>query len=75
MLATSLEDLRLLYPALLAPQRVWSRTEVLASPSPVPKSPGVYAWYFKYIPPLVPAAATLTGRVPQILTDNGSTGS
>jgi hypothetical protein len=60
MFATSLDDLRLAYPVLLAPQRVWSRTEVLASPSPVPKSPGIYAWHFKNIPPLVPAAGALT---------------
>jgi hypothetical protein len=59
MFATSLDDLRLVYPALLAPQRVWSRAEVLASPSPVPKSPGVYAWYFKKVPPLVPTAGAL----------------
>jgi len=36
------------------PVRVWSRSEVLAKPSPVPRSPGLYAWYFKSIPPDVP---------------------
>ncbi|SDX45486.1 GIY-YIG nuclease family protein [Thiocapsa roseopersicina] len=40
----------------LAPARFWSRTEVLASPSPVPREPGVYAWYFRDIPPGVPTA-------------------
>jgi hypothetical protein len=29
---------------------LWSREEVLAKPSPVPKSPGVYAWYFRELP-------------------------
>ena len=41
-------------PELLAPRRIWSRTEVLASPSPVPREPGVYAWYFRNVPPGVP---------------------
>ena len=41
-------------PELLAPARLWSRAEVLSSPSPVPREPGVYAWYFRDIPPGVP---------------------
>lgn len=36
---------------LVSPQRLWTRTEVLDRPSPVPASPGVYAWYFNEIPP------------------------
>ena len=32
---------------LLRPKRLWSRHEVLSRPSPVPRSPGVYAWYFQ----------------------------
>jgi hypothetical protein len=36
--------------------RLYSRSEVLARPSPVPKQPGVYAWYFKEVPPGVPTA-------------------
>lgn len=43
-------------PQQLAPARLWSRAEVLASPSPVPREPGVYAWYFRDIPPGVPTA-------------------
>ena len=39
---------------LLAPTRLWSRDEVLARPCPVPREPGVYAWYFRQIPPSVP---------------------
>jgi hypothetical protein len=41
---------------LLTPDRVWSRSEVLSDPSPVPKSPGVYAWYFRNFPPEIPTA-------------------
>ena len=32
--------------ALLAPTKLWTRTEVLANPCPVPASPGVDAWFF-----------------------------
>lgn len=39
---------------LFEPPRVWSRAEVLSSPCPVPREPGVYAWYFKEAPPGVP---------------------
>jgi hypothetical protein len=39
---------------LLTPSRVYTRSEVLARPSPVPRSPGVYAWYFDEVPPGVP---------------------
>ena len=39
---------------LLKPERLWSRREVLSTPSPVPRQPGVYAWYFREIPPYVP---------------------
>jgi hypothetical protein len=39
---------------LLMPSRVWSRDEVLAKPCPVPREAGVYAWFFKEVPPGVP---------------------
>ncbi len=39
---------------LTNPERLYSCEEVLVKPSPVPKESGVYAWYFKDIPPLVP---------------------
>lgn len=39
---------------LVFPNRVWSRAEVLSSPSPVPRAPGIYAWYFRNLPKLVP---------------------
>src|SRR5260370_14494090 len=45
---------------LLRPQRLWSRAEVLARPSPVPKAPGVYAWYFRNLANLVPSRDCLT---------------
>jgi hypothetical protein len=40
--------------ALLRPRNVWSRTEVLGPARPVPKEPGVYAWYFRNVPADVP---------------------
>ena len=36
--------------ALLRPDRLWSRDEVLKRPSPVPRVAGVYAWYFRAVP-------------------------
>lgn len=39
---------------LIDPARLWYRSEVLGSPSPVPREPGVYAWYFREIPLEVP---------------------
>ena len=46
--------------ALLHPKRLWSRDEVLHNPSPVPKKPGIYAWFFKEIPPGVPTTGCIT---------------
>ena len=40
--------------ALLNPERLWTRAEVLGRPGPVPADPGVYAWYFTAVPPGVP---------------------
>ena len=39
---------------LLRPERLWTRPEVLSRPGPVPKEAGIYAWYFRKIPPGVP---------------------
>lgn len=39
---------------LIHPTKVYTRTEVLLRDSPVPRSPGVYSWFFKEIPPGVP---------------------
>lgn len=41
---------------LLKPIRLWTRAEILSRPSPVPKAPGVYAWYFRSLE-CVPSAA------------------
>src|SRR6516162_4544244 len=42
--------------ALLNPARLWTRAEVVvrARDCPVPRQAGVYAWYFREIPPGVP---------------------
>jgi hypothetical protein len=41
--------------SLIHPSRVWSRQEVLAKPCPILKQPGVYAWYFREVPPCIVA--------------------
>jgi len=49
---------------LVAPDRVWSRSEVLSKPSPVPKSRGVYAWYFRdFLPASVTADCIRFGEL------------
>jgi hypothetical protein len=37
---------------------LYSRTEVLSKPCPVPASDGIYGWYFKDPPKIVPVAST-----------------
>jgi len=39
---------------LIHPEKVYSRDEVLQLNGPVPEAPGVYAWFFKEIPSMVP---------------------
>lgn len=39
---------------LIKPSRLFTREECLERNGPVPKKPGVYAWYFKETPPKVP---------------------
>ena len=46
--------------ALTKPERLFSRSEVLTRPCPVPAVRGVYAWYFKEPPPMVPTDGCLT---------------
>jgi hypothetical protein len=48
------------YDALLRPSRLYTRNEVLARPCPVPARPGVYAWYFREVPPGVPVQGCRT---------------
>lgn len=45
---------------LLHPRRLWSRSEILGRNNAVPKKPGIYAWYFREIPPLVPIDGCVT---------------
>jgi hypothetical protein len=39
---------------IIPPERLFSRAEVLQNPSPVPKANGLYAWYFRDFPPVIP---------------------
>ena len=39
---------------LLTPSKLWTRTEVLEQPCPVPASAGVYAWFFDWCPEGIP---------------------
>lgn len=41
--------------SLTQPARVWSRQEVLTRPSPVPRAKGIYAWFFRDYPAIIPA--------------------
>lgn len=43
---------------LLAPKKLYRRSEVLARPCPVPAQPGIYAWYFRDPPAQVPLDGT-----------------
>ena len=44
------------FPVVLSRANLSGRNAVLARPSPVPRSPGIYAWYFASIPPGVDPA-------------------
>ena len=46
--------------ALVQPDRVWSRAEVLGRPSPVPAVAGTYAWYFKQLPTAIDPASCVS---------------
>lgn len=46
--------------AQLRQQRVYRREEVLTKPSPVPSVAGLYAWFFRDVPPNVPTDNCLT---------------
>jgi hypothetical protein len=37
--------------ALRSPDRLWAREEVLQRPCPVPAASGMYAWFFREVPP------------------------
>lgn len=53
------QELNLTFSSLIRPDRLWTRTEVLAKPSPVPPSRGIYGWYFRTVPPGVPTDGCL----------------
>jgi GIY-YIG catalytic domain-containing protein len=46
--------------ALVQPDRVWSRAEVLGRPSPVPAVAGTYAWYFKQLPTAIDTTSCIS---------------
>jgi hypothetical protein len=55
------------YALLSRPPRLYSRREVLIRPYPVPARPGVYAWYFREVPPSVrisPSKPPSNGKSP-----------
>jgi hypothetical protein len=45
---------------LIQPQQLFARSDVLSKPCPVPETAGLYAWYFRTIPPHVPTAGCIT---------------
>ena len=48
------------FQTLTSPSHLYTRAEVLSSPCPVPSASGVYAWFFKEIPRLVPTDGCAT---------------
>ena len=44
---------------IINPQRLYSRSEVLSKPSPVPSVNGIYGWYFCEIPGITPTEGCL----------------
>jgi hypothetical protein len=56
MIASPIDDFMLDHKALLSPDRLWSRVEVLTRPCPVPPVSGVYAWWFRGLSEQVVAA-------------------
>ncbi len=44
---------------LTIPNRLYSRSEILSNPSPVPKMWGVYAWFFSQPPGVTPTDGCL----------------
>ncbi|MCU1300679.1 MAG: hypothetical protein JWQ87_963 [Candidatus Sulfotelmatobacter sp.] len=46
---------------LVRPKHLWCRQEVLSRPSPVPRSPGVYGWYFQGLDAIASSACINCG--------------
>ena len=61
------EGMMSVYQQITAPDRLWSRPEVLASPSPVPREPGLYGWFFDPVIPGVPIDDTTLHRGRRLL--------
>ena len=45
---------------LLSPDRLYGREEVLGSACPIPRAAGVYAWFFRQVPDVVPTEGCST---------------
>jgi hypothetical protein len=45
-----LGPMRHILEALMRPRKLWMGSELLTKPNPIPKSPGIYAWYFRALP-------------------------
>jgi hypothetical protein len=43
--------------------RLWTRHEVLARPSPVPREPGIYAWFFRGLDVVPSSSCTSCGEL------------
>lgn len=41
--------------SLTQPARLWTRHDVITRPCPIPTAPGIYAWYFRTYPAIIPA--------------------
>jgi DNA-binding PadR family transcriptional regulator len=48
------------FQSLTSPSHLYTRAEVLSKPCPVPSASGVYAWFFKEIPGIVPTDGCVT---------------
>ena len=48
------------FESLTSPSHLYTRAEVLSKPCPVPPASGVYAWFFKEIPGIVPTDGCIT---------------
>jgi len=53
--------------ALLQPSRCWSPRELIANFDNVPRSRGIYAWFFRSLPPGVPSLDTCSGQFGTLL--------
>ncbi|WP_369408685.1 GIY-YIG nuclease family protein [Herbidospora daliensis] len=60
--------------ALIEPEKLWRRAEVLTNPSPVPAASGVYGWHFTESPdPQLPTDTLLyVGIAPRRMTTRTS---